>query len=322
MTTADKQDMVEAWLKTLNDKLKRETELGDRIFALTALKTSLGARKLLPPFDRVPARGKLNVREFMSQIDLASMEEKAMSAVPKRKKPTTAPGAAAIIKAPQKKISAPDLSNPQVMNDAIQAIVQNMGKAMNAICAEDMNALEDIPPMADQVEAAVINSPHRTGTAPIHRYKFTPLELHDYPYESETATRPKQRLYESLKDFENGKNIETEHLPDLETSIYDDGDELFYDNYLIPESVTQQKDLKFSGSEQLITAIDSQYDPVTFAKDSPEFDFIPGDVKAYIKRVVKKELIHWPAFLQDIGRGFNWPQYKRIGELIQFSPFK
>lgn len=312
--------MVESWLKTLSDKLKRETELEDRILALTALKITLGARKLLPPFDQIPARGKLNVREFMSRINLDELEEQAILAAPARKKkPKTAPATGIAPKTPlrRQRGALPDLANPLVKNDVLQVVVQNAGKAMNAICSEDMETLEEIPTVTDQVTTAIINSPNRS-TAPV-RYEFTPLEFHEPELEPNAA----RRLYQTLHDIDVDEDIEDmADEPDLDQSIYgfdDDDEEIFF---MPPESVADQSEPSVSNQEEDMTGLESQFDPVTFAMDNPEFDFIPADLKAYIKRMVKKELIHWPPYLQDLGQNFNWPKHTETAELIQFSPMK
>lgn len=302
--------MINAWLKALNDKLKTESQLEDRILALKALLISVAARKLLPPFDNVPARGKLNAREFLQQISLTDMEERTMSTVPTRKmKPKTAPD---IPKTPQKKKSAPDLANPRVKNDVMQVVVQNMGKVMNAICAEDMEALQEIPPVVEQVETAIITSPHRRLTFPIERYQFTPIQLHDdeVMFQSETV------MPRSFRDLNVNETIED--LPDLNGSLYDDDENEELVDVLDPNATTSPQKVSFNRKEDV-----AQADPRTFAMDSSEFSFIPDDIKAYIRGIVKKELIHWPPILQDLGRGLTWPsQAKHPGELIEFSPLR
>lgn len=284
----------------------------NRILALTALKTSIASRKLLPPFDQIPERGKLNVQNFMSQIDIAEIEKDPILTKSKNKKSKIAKQMQkAQVENQVEKVR--DIDNSELKNVVIQAVVQNMAKVLNAVCDENVEALKEIPTMADQINNAIITSPHQNS-------KFTPFLLNEF----DNVPQKRKQIHQFNELIVNATIDDIDDAPYLNQSIYsnDNCDDIFYVESLIPTNVFNNRSAEPQSFEQVKLLNDTQYDPETLAIDSPEFAFIPTEIKFYIYRMVKKELIHWPAFLQELGKGFNWPTYTHTGELIQFSPMR
>lgn len=62
------KNKTNAWVITLQDKLKMEHQLEDRIKALEQLEKAVIEKNLAPPFDVLPGRGKLNVKNFLEEL--------------------------------------------------------------------------------------------------------------------------------------------------------------------------------------------------------------------------------------------------------------
>lgn len=62
------RETIKKWIIALQDKLKNNAQLDDRKFALQKLEETVQRRRLEPPFDDLPQRGQLNVREFIKQL--------------------------------------------------------------------------------------------------------------------------------------------------------------------------------------------------------------------------------------------------------------
>lgn len=59
---------INGWITALQEKLKMDGQLEDRIKALTELEKAVQQKKLGAPFDELPKRGLLDIRKFIEDI--------------------------------------------------------------------------------------------------------------------------------------------------------------------------------------------------------------------------------------------------------------
>lgn len=82
---ADFREKCINWMKALNDKLKQDNQLKDRLRAFQALEKCVLKKHFTQPFDILPARDKLVVKDFLEDLDCLE----AGKPLPKRSKTET-----------------------------------------------------------------------------------------------------------------------------------------------------------------------------------------------------------------------------------------
>lgn len=229
-----------------------------------------------------------------------------------------------------------ELSNPLVKNDILKAVTNNMVKALDAIVHEDLENLVHIPTIVDQVKNVVKVSPHKKinrietydDIIAYHRQHkltpnqnpsqatadFIPFTLVELPIESNVQSRVVEGNYTPLSSIiiNANEDLLNESAPDLDQSIYE---EVFDANMLI--STPERFGIEPVTSSPLIK-MDNQ--SMIALKYPREYELIPESFKSFLGRMVKKELVHWPVYLQDFGRQLKWRSERQTEKLIYFSP--
>lgn len=232
-----------------------------------------------------------------------------------------------------------ELSDPLVKNDVLKNITKNMVKALDAIVHENLEDLDHIPTIVDQVQDAITKSPYKkpnrmktyddiityhrqlkptliqSPSQPTEAFTFTPFTLEEIPIESNAQSIVVEHDYAPISSYMTNvnKDLFNESAPDLNQSLFEEE----RDKHTI-KSTPERFDTEIL-SPMFLIKIDKQIPNAM--KHPVEYELIPDNFKIFLGRMVKKELVHWPVYLQEFGKQLKWTRNdSHTGRLIHFSP--
>lgn len=182
------------------------------------------------------------------------------------------------------------------------------------------------------------------GNTLLERYNF--VNLSKKAARKDATRRIDNELKYIINAIKNKNNEILDDLPHLKSSITE-GPIVETDQHIdlnTPELRVNLINTLLSGGEKAMKAVDAQdtkalgelihmFDildvvfprpyPRKFMDDSPVFDFIPNDIKEYLRNLVHRERIHWPKCLDQIADRLLWYKtYEAPDSLLKFSPVK
>lgn len=232
-----------------------------------------------------------------------------------------------------------ELSDPLVKNDVLKNITKNMVKALDAIVHENLEDLDHIPTIVDQVQDAITKSPYKkpnrmktyddiityhrqltptliqSPSQPTEAFTFTPFTFEEIPIESNAQSIVVEHDYAPISSYMTNvnKDLFNESAPDLNQSLFEEE----RDKHTI-KSTPERFDTEIL-SPMFLIKIDKQIPNAM--KHPVEYELIPDSFKIFLGRMVKKELVHWPVYLQEFGKQLKWTRNdSHTGRLIHFSP--